>query len=176
VIAGVVIVAVIAIVLIVVAAQSSEFRVKRSAALAASAPALFAQVNDFRNWAKCSPFERLDPNMTKSYEGTTQGAGAIYRWSGNKKAGEGAVTITESRPYDLIRMELEFRKPFRASNTVEFTFVPERERTVVTWDMIGRKNFVSKVMCMFVNMDKMVGRDFEDGLTKLGAMAQGSPR
>src|SRR3989337_1942580 len=140
-------IAVIIIVLvIVVAMQPSEFRVVRTATMSAPAPAVFAQVNDFHNWEAWSPWAKLDPAMKKTYEGAPAGTGAIYTWAGNNQVGEGRTTITESRPSDLIKMELEFVMPFAATNTVEFTFKPEGDQTAVTWSMAGKNNFMGKAV------------------------------
>jgi hypothetical protein len=157
---------------IVVAMQPSEFRVVRTATMSAPAPAVFAQVNDFHNWDAWSPWAKLDPVMKKTYEGAPAGTGAIYTWAGNNQVGEGRTTITESRPSDLIEMKLEFVKPFAATNTVEFTFKPEGDQTAVTWSMAGKNNFMGKAVGLFMNMDKMVGGDFEKGLASLKAVTE----
>jgi hypothetical protein len=157
---------------IVVAMQPSEFRVVRTATMSAPAPAVFAQVNDFHNWEAWSPWAKLDPAMKKTYEGAPAGTGATYTWAGNNQVGEGRTTITESRPSDLIRMKLEFVKPFAATNTVEFTFKPEGDQTAVTWSMAGKNNFMGKAVGLFMNMDKMVGGDFEKGLASLKAVTE----
>ena len=116
--------ALILVLIIIVALQPSEFRVVRTANMAAPAPAAFAQANDFHNWEAWSPWAKLDPAMKQSYEGAPAGTGAIYTWNGNKQVGEGRMTITESRPSDLIRINLEFFKPFAATNLTEFTLSP----------------------------------------------------
>ena len=114
---------------IIVALQPSDFRVTRSAIMSAPAPAVFAQVNDFHKWEAWNPWGKIDPAMKQTYEGAPTGTGAIYTWIGNKEVGEGRMTITESRPNDLIRIKLEFFKPFAATNTAEFTFKPEGNQT-----------------------------------------------
>ena len=116
--------AVVEIFLIMVALQPSDFRVERSATMRASAPAAFAQVNDFQNWRAWSPWEKVDPALKRSYDGPKAGPGAVYAWQGNKDVGEGRMTITESRPGELVRIKLEFFKPFAATNATEFTFKP----------------------------------------------------
>jgi hypothetical protein len=166
-------VAVIVLVFIVVVAlQPAEFRVTRSATIAAPAPAVFAQVNDFHNWQAWSPWAKLDPNMKKTHEGAPAGTGAIYSWSGNDDVGEGRMTLTESRPSDLIRIKLEFMKPFAATNTTEFSFKPEGNQTLVTWSMFGTNNFMAKAFGLFMNMDKMVGGDFEKGLAQIKSVVE----
>jgi uncharacterized protein YndB with AHSA1/START domain len=158
--------------LLVAARQPDVFRVERSMAIAAPPAAVFAEVNDFRQWQLWSPFLEYDRDMTTSYTGAAQGEGAEYAWSGNSKAGQGRMTIIESRPDELIRIRLEFTKPFVATNTAEFTFDPDEGQTVVTWAMIGKNNFMFKAMHTVMNMDKMVGRDFERGLAKLKVVVE----
>jgi uncharacterized protein YndB with AHSA1/START domain len=165
------IVAIVAIFAVVVTFQPADFRVERTAQIAAPAPEVFAQVNDFRTWTKWSPFER-DPAMKKSFDGPPTGTGASYAWSGNDEVGEGRATIVESRPNDLVRIKLEFVRPFAATNTAEFTFRQAGNGTAVTWALIGERNFIAKAICMFMDMDKMVGGDFEKGLAQLGAAVQ----
>ncbi len=165
--------AIVAVVGIVVARRPSEFRVSRTTTIAAPAPVVFAQVNDFHKWSAWSPYEKRDPQMRKTYEGAPAGTGAVYSWAGNREVGEGRTTIVESRPSDLIRIRLEFEKPFKATSTAEFTFEPDGERTAVTWSLTGRHNFVMKAMCLFMNMDRMTGGDFEKGLADMKAVAEG---
>ena len=164
--------AVIALLVIVVAMQPAEFRVARSRAVLASAPEVFAQVNDFHNWVAWSPWEKLDPAMKRSYEGPPAGEGARYSWNGNNQVGEGSTTITESRPYDLIRMKLVFVRPFAGTNDVEFTFEPQGEQTLVTWGMRGTKNFMAKAFGLIMDMDKMCGGQFEQGLANLKTVVE----
>jgi hypothetical protein len=156
----------------VVAMRPAEFRIWRSATIAAPAPDLFAQVNDFHNWEAWSPWAKLDPTMKQTYEGAPAGSGAIYSWAGNGKVGEGRMTVTLSHPSDLIRINLEFLKPFKATNIAEFTFKPEGNQTVVTWSMSGRNNFMLKAFGLFMNMDKMVGGDFEKGLANMKSVVE----
>lgn len=151
----------------VVAMQPSEFRIVRSATIPAPPAEVFAQVNDFHNWEAWSPWAKLDPAAKNSFEGPAAGKGAIFKWSGNNEVGEGSMTITESRPSDLIRIKLDFVKPFEGTNITEFTFKPEGDQTVVTWDMSGHNTFMGRVFCLFMNMDKMVGGKFEEGLANL---------
>ena len=167
--------AVIVVFLIVVAMQPSEFKVERSATLRAPAPAAYAQVNDFQNWQAWSPWEKVDPALKRSYEGPKAGTGAIYAWQGNKDVGEGRMTITESRLGELVRIKLEFFKPFAAVNDTVFRFQPSGDETTVTWTMSGQNNFVSKAMCLFVNMDRMVGGMFEQGLAQMKTVVERRP-
>ena len=166
-------VAVIVVLLIVVIArQPDEFRVTRKVGVLAPPAVVFAHVNDLHKWQAWSPWEKLDPALKRTFDGPSAGTGAIYRWAGNNKAGEGSMTITESYPGELIRFRLEFLKPFKATNTAEFTFKPGGGQTVVTWSMYGRKNFASKAFGIFMNMDKLVGSDFEKGLAAMKSVVE----
>jgi len=165
--------AVIVVFLMVVALQPSDFKVERSATMRAPAPAAFAQVNDFQNWQAWSPWEKVDPALKRQYEGPKAGTGAVYAWQGNKDVGEGRMTIMESRPGELVRIKLEFFKPFAATNTAEFSFKPaSADTTAVTWSMAGQNNFLSKAICLFVDMDRMVGGMFDQGLTQMKALVE----
>ena len=161
---------------VTVALQPSEFRVVRRAVVSAPAPAVFEQVNDFHKWQAWSPWARLDPAMKQTYEGPPVGAGAVYAWVGNKQVGEGRTTITESHPSDLIRIKLEFVRPFACTNDVEFSFRSEGSQTAVTWSMAGRNSFVAKAVGLFMNMDKMIGGQFEKGLAQIKLVVETAPR
>lgn len=158
---------VVAVFVVYVALQPAAFRITRSALIAATPAALFAQVNDFHRWAAWSPWARLDLTAKNVFEGPVEGVGAGFRWDGNKKVGTGAMTIIESRPGELIRIRLEFLKPFAATNITEFTFVPAGGQTQVTWTMTGVNTFIAKAVGVFMNCDKMVGGMFEEGLENL---------
>jgi len=145
----------VAVLVVVVAVQASSFRVVRSATIEAPPDVVFAQVNDLRNWAAWSPWAKLDPACAYTYDGPAAGEGAAMSWAGNSKVGAGRMTILQSRPHGLIRIKLEFLRPFRATNTAEFAFVPERGRTAVTWSMFGAKNFMSKAFGLIMDMDKI---------------------
>jgi hypothetical protein len=110
--------------------------------------------------------------MKQTYAGTPAGTGAIYSWAGNSQVGEGRMTITESNPSDLIRLKLEFLKPFAATCTSEFTFKPAGDQTAVTWSMAGKNNFIAKAFSLFMNSEKMVGGDFERGLAQMKTVAE----
>jgi uncharacterized protein YndB with AHSA1/START domain len=168
--------AVIAVLLIVVAMQPSEFRITRSATMAAPPAAVFAQVNDFHKWDAWSPWAKLDPTMKATYDGAEAGTGAKYAWIGNKDVGEGRMTILESQPSELIRIKLEFLNPFEATNTTVFAFKPEGDKTAVTWTMEGNNKFMSKAFGLFMNMDKLVGGDFEKGLARMKALVEAAPK
>jgi uncharacterized protein YndB with AHSA1/START domain len=172
-----IVLAVIVVVFVaIVAMQPSEFRVARQTTIAAPLPVVFAQVNDFHKWPAWSPYEKLDPAMKKTYAGHPAGTGAIYTWVGNSKAGEGRATITDSRPNELVRIKLDFVKPFEGTAFAEFTFRPDGDRTVVEWRLDGNNNFVSKAVHLFMNMDKMVGGQFEEGLAALKSVAEAAPK
>ena len=161
---------------LLVAMQPSEFRIVRSATISAAPPAVFAQVNDFHKWEAWSPWAKLDPSAKTTFEGPSAGTGAVFKWAGNKEVGEGSMTITESRPSDLIRIRLEFLKPFAATNTAQFSFNPAGNQTEVTWSMEGRNNFIAKAVCLFMNMDKMVGGQFENGLANMKSIVETPPK
>jgi hypothetical protein len=133
------------------------------------AAAVFPHVNEPRKSEAWSPWARLDPNAKSTFEGPAAGTGAIMAWAGNRNVGEGKMTIVESRANELVRFELEFFKPFRATNTAEFTFRPEGHQTNVSWSMSGTNNFVAKAVKLFINCDRMVGAQFEQGLADLRA-------
>lgn len=167
---------IIAIFFFIVTMQPADFRIARSTTVAAPAEAVFAQVNDFHKWDAWSPWAKLDPAMKKDFGGAPAGIGAIYTWSGNDKVGAGRMIITDSKPNELVRLQLEFTEPFAATNTAEFTMKPEGNQTTVTWSMSGTKNFMSKAFDLIMNMDKMVGGDFEKGLAKLKTVAEAAPK
>jgi hypothetical protein len=169
-------IAVIILALVIfISMRASEFRITRSAAIAAPPADVFAQVNDLHRWEAWSPWAKIDPAMKQTYDGAPAGTGAIYSWVGNKNVGEGRMTIVESRPSELLRIKLEFFRPFAATNEAEFTFRPEGQKTVVTWSMTGRQNFIVKAMCLFMSMDKMVGGQFEKGLAQLQTVVENKP-
>jgi uncharacterized protein YndB with AHSA1/START domain len=158
--------------IIVVATRPADFRVTRTTGITAPATVVFAQVNDLHKWEAWNPWGKLDPACKMTYEGPPAGTGAGYTWAGNNKVGEGHMTITESRPNELIRLNLEFLRPFKANNTAEFTFKTEGNQTAVAWSMSGKKNFMFKAVSLFMDSDTMVGRDFERGLADLKSVAE----
>lgn len=162
----------IALILIAASFKPSEFRIARHAVVSAPPEAVFPHVNELRRWAAWSPWEKLDPAMHRTFSGPAAGPGAIYAWDGNREVGAGRMTILESRPGELIRLKLEFFKPMANVCTAEFKFEPVNRQTAVEWSMSGRSNFVGKVMCLFMNMDKMCGSQFEKGLAELRRVAE----
>ncbi len=166
-------VAVIIVVFVgIVALQPADFRIERKISIDTPAEVVFAQVNDFHKWEAWSPWAKMDPHATNTFEGPPAGTGAIFRWAGNSDVGEGSMTIVESRPNDLIRIKLQFLKPFEATSTAEFTFQPQGNQTVVTWSMFGKNNFMAKAFSMFVDCDKMVGGQFEKGLAEMKSVSE----
>ncbi|MGY4542752.1 ribosome-associated toxin RatA of RatAB toxin-antitoxin module [Arthrobacter sp. UYNi723] len=149
----------------------SSYEVTRSALIPAPAEDVFPLVNSFLEWTKWSPWENVDPELNRSYSGSDAGVGAKYAWSGNRKAGSGDMEIVESDAPRSIKVRLEFTKPFKAVNPTTFTFTPADGGTQVTWRMTGDNKGLAKIFAMIVNMDKMVGGDFERGLAALSAAA-----
>ena len=151
----------------IVALQPDEFHIVRSATMAAPADKVFAQIDDYHNWDAWSPWAKLDPAAKNTFEGPAAGKGAIFSWDGNDKVGAGRMTTLESRPNELVKIKLEFSRPMQDTSTVEFTFKPDGGKTLVTWSMTGRHTFMSKGVCLLMNMDKMVGGQFEEGLANI---------
>jgi uncharacterized protein YndB with AHSA1/START domain len=152
-----------------IATRPGEFRISRSRTLAAPPDVVYAYVNDFHNWPEWSPWDKLDPAMKKEIAGAPSGPGATYYWVGNDSVGEGRLTITDSRAPQSVTMRLEFIKPWTATNTALFDFAPNGSGTNVTWTMTGHNDFMAKAFGLFMDMDKMVGPDFEKGLANLDA-------
>jgi uncharacterized protein YndB with AHSA1/START domain len=157
---------------VILVGQPDDFTVVRSAIMTAPPATVFEQVNDFHKWDAWSPWAKLDPTCKNTFSGTAAGKDAGFAWDGNNKVGAGRMTITESQPPELIRINLEFLRPFKAANTAEFTFHPEGRGTAVTWSMYGKNNFMSKAFGLFVNCDKMIGKDFEKGLAQMKTVAE----
>jgi uncharacterized protein YndB with AHSA1/START domain len=157
--------------IVIIAGQPNEFKLTRSAIISAPPEKVFPHVNDFHKWEAWSPWAKIDPACKNTFDGSPAGTGAIFSWAGNKKVGEGRMTILASQPDVCIRIKLEFFKPFQATNTAEFLFRPEGNQTVVTWSMSGKNNFMGRIFSLFVNCDQMVGRDFEKGLAAMKTVA-----
>ena len=147
--------------------KPDQFQVERSISISATPEAVFAHVQNFHHWKDWSPWAKMDPTMKITYAGPAKGVGAQYEWTGNKKVGQGRMTITESSPSQKLEISLEFIKPVPAKNMTIFTFTQHGTETVVRWLMTGESGLMSKVFQTFMNMDKMVGRDFESGLAGL---------
>jgi hypothetical protein len=170
-IVALVVLAVVALV-VVVALQPDDFRVTRSATVNAAPDKIFEQINDFHKWESWSPWAKIDPAMKTTYSGPPTGPGSTYVWVGNDQVGEGKMAITASQPNERIAIDIEFVKPFAAKNIIEFIIKPEGDRATVTWTMAGRNNFFAKAFGLFMNMDKIVGGDFEKGLAHLKTVVE----
>ena len=169
---AIIVVILIAAVLIFAATKPDTFRVQRSVSIKAPPEKIFAYINDFKRWDAWSPYEKKDPTMKRTFGAVTTGKGATYEWQGNNEVGHGRLEIVESSPSGKVRLKLDFVKPFEAHNMVEFTLVPKADGTTVTWDMQGPTPYFAKIIHVFMNMDKMVGKDFEVGLANLKANAE----
>lgn len=153
-----------------------HFRIARSAVIDAPAAVVFEQINDFKNWRRWSPWEKLDPNMTHSYEGSPLGFGAIFGWSGNKKVGKGRMKIVESLKDERVKLKIGFEKPFKQINDVQFDLKSiSDDRTEVTWSLSGKHEFMTKTLTRFMRFDEMVGGQYEEGLANLKRLVE-TPR
>lgn len=157
---------------VVIAMQPSEYRIERSATMSAPATEIFPHVNDLHQWGQWSAWDKIDPKMTKTFEGPEAGKDSSYSWVGNNDVGEGKMTIIESRPDELVRIKLEFFKPMSGAGTAELTFQPEGDQTKVTWAMFGPKNFLAKAIHLCMNMDKMIGDKYEESLAALKSIVE----
>jgi Polyketide cyclase / dehydrase and lipid transport len=168
--------AVILLLVLVILTRPATFHVERSITMAALPESAFAQVNDFRAWPAWSPWEKLDPQMKRTHEGSPAGVGAKYAWAGNDQVGEGRMTIEKSEKPSLVRIKLEFLKPWEATSATTFTFVPAPQGSKVTWAMDGENNFMAKAASLFMDMDKMIGADFERGLAAMKTAAEAASK
>ena len=168
---GIIVVVLLAGLLGFAATRPDTFRYQRTATINAPPQKILPLILDFHNWIDWSPWEKLDPALKRTYGGAASGQGAVYEWEGNNKAGQGRMEITEASPSKVL-IKLDFLKPFEAHNTAEFNLEPRGDATNIIWSMYGPNPFIAKVMCVFVNMDKMVGKDFEAGLANLKAAAE----
>ena len=167
-----VLLALVLAVLAYAATRPDEFRVTRRVHINAPPDRVFPLLVDFHKWPSWSPWERLDPNLTRRFSGAQNGAGAIYEWEGNKKVGKGRMKIRKAVAPSLLVIMLDFIEPWAAHNTAEFTLTSASNATDVTWTMHGPNLFMAKLMSVFVSMDKLVGKDFERGLTNLKTAAE----
>lgn len=167
-----VVVVLVAAVLVVVAMRPDDFTVQRSATIRAAPEKIYPLLADFRQWPAWSPWEKLDPDMKRSLSGAPSGPGAVYAWEGSSKVGAGRMEIKDAAPPSKVLIQLDFLRPFEAHNVTEFALAPRGDRTELTWQMRGKAPFVSKLMGLFVDMDKMIGKDFEQGLANLKAAAE----
>ena len=156
----------------VVAMQPDDFVITRSTTIDAPPAAVFAHINDLRKWQAWSPWAQLDPNAKNTFEGPTNGEGASFSWSGNDKVGEGKMTITESKPHEFVRMKLQFVRPMEDQADTDFVLEPVDGKTDVTWTMAGKNELMSKAMCLVMDMDAIVGGEFEKGLASLKSIVE----
>ncbi len=155
--------------------RPATYHIERSVTTSASPATVYAVLNDMHRFPEWSPWQELDPNMKITHEGPPSGVGASYSWVGNKDVGEGRMTITESTPNESVVQKLEFLKPWASTSAVHFTIAPEGTGSKVTWAMDGDNDTMSKVMSLFMNMDQMVGKDFEKGLGRLKELTESAP-
>lgn len=163
---------IIVAILLYATTRPNSFHVERSITINAPAEKIVPLVDDFHQWPRWSPWENLDPNMKRTISGAPSGPGAMYAWDGNRKVGAGRMEITEERKPTHVGINLEFIRPMTGTNPTSFDFTPEGSGTRVNWVMDGPMPYISKVMCIFMSMDKMVGGDFDKGLAKLKAEAE----
>ncbi|HKT80064.1 MAG TPA: SRPBCC family protein [Vicinamibacterales bacterium] len=167
-----VVVVLLAALLAYAATRSPRMHVERSITINALPEKIFPFVNDFHNWTVWSPWERLDPALKRSYGGSHSGKGAVYEWDGNKKVGAGRMEILDALAPTLVTIKLDFLRPFEGHNITGFQIIPRGQSTAVTWTMDGASPFMARLMGIFVNMDKLIGKDFETGLSNLKASAE----
>jgi uncharacterized protein YndB with AHSA1/START domain len=156
----------------VAAGKPATFRIERMTTIAAPADKVYANIDDFHRWSAWQPWETLDPHMSKRFKGPERGQGAVYEWQGNKEVGKGRMTIIEARPNQRVVVRLEFLEPFPADNRAIFTLVPKAGATEVSWAMEGPNSFMGKVISVFVDMDEMLGGDFQRGLANLKELSE----
>jgi len=169
---GIGVVVLVVVLVVFIATRPSTFHIERSTKIAAPPELIFGLIDDFRKWQDWSPWEKLDPAMKKTHSGAPSGTGAIYSWTGNDDVGEGRMTITSSKPPEQVQIKLEFLKPWEATNTTTFTVKSGDGGANVTWAMDGNNNFASKAFGLFMDMDAMIGKDFEKGLSAMKALAE----
>ena len=169
---GVVIVVAIAGILLYAATKPDSFRVQRVVLINAPSDKVFPLINDIKAWTVWSPYEKKDPAMKRTFAGADNGKGAVYAWQGNSDVGEGRMEIVEATPPSKVAIKLDFIKPLEGHNVAEFTMTPKGDATDVTWVMYGPTPFIGKVLGVFMNMDAMIGSDFEAGLASLKAAAE----
>ncbi len=164
---GIILLLLLGALLVMASRQPDAFAIERSLVVSAPAEVIYPKIADLHQWSAWSPYEKLDPQMKKVFNGTPGAAGASYYWSGNAKAGEGTMTVRELMPPSKITMQRDMLKPIEEHNVVEFNLEPTDGGTRVTWAMRGANSYLSKVIGLFMNTDTMIGKDFEDGLASL---------
>jgi hypothetical protein len=171
-IVAIVLAVVVAIVLVLAATKPNAFSVQRATTVRALPEKIFPLINDFHQWGSWSPYESRDPAMKRSYSGAASGKGAVYGWDGNNNVGSGRMEILEASAPAKIVIKLDFFRPFEGHNTAEFTILPQGDDTNVTWRMFGPAPFMSRLMQVFMNLDRMIGKDFEIGLANLKRLTE----
>ena len=152
--------------------QPDSFRVERSASINAPASVIFPFINDLQRWSAWSPYEKIDPAMKRTFSGAASGTGAVYAWDGNNDVGAGRMEIIAETPPSQLSIQLDFLRPMEGRNQVEFTLNEAGGVTEVTWSIQGPMPFLSKIMCLFFDMDKMIGKDYEAGLAALKKVSE----
>ena len=154
------------------ATRPDSFSVQRTTTINAVPDKVLPLLTDFHRWPEWSPWEKLDPTMKRTHSGAANGVGAIYEWDGNDKVGAGRMEVTGIQAPSKVNVKLDFKRPFESQNTTEYSLVPKGSATELTWTMSGPSPFISKVMGIFVSMDKMIGKDFEAGLANIKGVAE----
>jgi len=168
----IILVVIIAGILIYASTKPDTFSVTRKLVIKASPDVLFTEINDFHRWKSWSPWEAKDPAMVRTFSGPVAGVGTVYEWNGNNNVGQGRMEIIESNTPQKIAIKLDFIKPIEGHNTAVFTFSPTADGTLVNWEMYGKNSFIGKLMSVFMDMDKMIGTDFEAGLANLKKISE----
>ena len=168
---GLVLLALVAAVLVFAATRPGSFSVERRIVIQAPADRILPLISDFHRWADWSPWEKIDPAMKRSFGGPPAGVGATYGWQGNQEVGSGRMAVRQATP-GKVSIQLDFIEPFEGHNTADFLLAPKDGGTELRWVMSGPATFVTKLMGVFVSMDRMIGPDFEKGLAQLKAVAE----
>jgi len=172
---GIGVLAAVVVLLIVIATRPAAFRIQRTATIAAPAEVVFAQIDDLHRWERWNPFEKGDTKMRKTFEGAPSGVGSSYHFAGGQ-SGEGRMTLARIEPHRHVGVKAEFIKPMAATNDIDFTLAPAPGGVSVTWAMSGKNGFLGKAVSLFMNMDRMVGGQFEKGLADLKQLSEAEAR
>jgi Polyketide cyclase / dehydrase and lipid transport len=170
----IVMLAVLAVLLGYVVTRPDTFRIERSTRIDVAPEVIFSNINDFHKWGEWSPWDKMDPTLERKFSGAAKGKGAAYVWVGNSQVGTGRMEIVESTPFTAIQIKLDFTAPFKASNIVDFKLTKQGDATDVSWAMSGPHPFMSKLMGLVFNMDKVVGGQFATGLAQLKQVSEGT--
>jgi polyketide cyclase/dehydrase/lipid transport protein len=162
----------VAVVLVYAATRPDTLHVERTTAIKAPAGKIYPLISDFHSWTSWSPYEKRDPALKRTYSGSESGKGAVYQWEGNNEVGSGRMEITDTSAPSKVVIKLDFIKPFEGHNVAQFTMQPSGDATTVTWAMDGPTPYLGKVIGVFINMDRMIGTDFEAGLANLKTLTE----